>query len=98
MKTDPFKVACYKWQRDNFAESQHYMETWEDTRFFCPNCGEKTVWVEGSPGDYYVGPSYLCSSCSHGFNLPSETGDFSANEQDKQRLAAIRASLNKPTP
>jgi hypothetical protein len=36
----------------------------------CPHCGEKQVWVDTGPGDYYEGESYFCLGCERHFTLP----------------------------
>lgn len=41
------------------------MSKWFLSDYFCPNCGKKTVYDERDGGDYYVGCTYLCTSCLH---------------------------------
>jgi hypothetical protein len=40
------------------------------TDYFCPQCGNKSVWVEDSEGDYYEGPQFICTHCESSFRLP----------------------------
>lgn len=37
---------------------------------FCPECGANNVWIEDSPGDYYVGAEHRCGDCTSEFYLP----------------------------
>ena len=46
-----------------------YEEKYILSELFCPYCGERDVWIEDSPGDYYVGPSHKCLSCDEEFYL-----------------------------
>jgi transposase-like protein len=39
------------------------------TTLFCPSCGKQTVWNEDDPGDYYVGETYVCTSCDSHFTI-----------------------------
>ena len=71
--------------------SHKYPEKWAETDLFCPECGNQTVYVEQSGGDYYVGVEYLCAGCGASFFLPTGV-NISDNEQDKQRLVHIRAN------
>lgn len=74
----------------NQYPKHHYITEFDKTSFFCPNCGNKEVWVEGE-GDYYVGPTYLCTSCKEKFYLPSETSKCDDREQQiiRQLLCGI---------
>lgn len=44
---------------------------YNETEYYCPNCGEKSVFNEDGDGDYYLGVQFLCVSCDHTFYLPS---------------------------
>ncbi len=57
---------------------------------YCPACGVKACWVERGPGDYYVGPQYICVECGGQWNLPNGVEDASKYKYDKQRLAQLR--------
>ena len=35
----------------------------------CPNCGALSVWCDSSEGDYYVGPTYVCTECRHTWTM-----------------------------
>ncbi len=48
---------------NEYTGRHHYIENFEKTKYFCPNCGCQDVWEEQSPGDYYVGAEYICSIC-----------------------------------
>ena len=67
----------------------HTIESeWLNTNIYCPNCGKKEVWRENDGGDYYLGESYLCISCEHGFNEPNIS--YCIDELDKQRLEQLK--------
>ena len=40
------------------------------TGLFCPLCGKQPVLVEDSEGDYYDGPTHLCTICGETFRGP----------------------------
>lgn len=42
----------------------------QKTDYFCPNCGEKTVYQSLGEGDYYEGPAHYCRACSFQFTMP----------------------------
>lgn len=54
---------------NEYPPTHHYIDDYKLTEFFCPNCGKKSVWEEGSYGDYYVGPGMICTSCKSSFTL-----------------------------
>ncbi len=60
--------------------------TYDPTYFYCPNCGEKKVYTEHGPGDYYVGTIHICIACAHGFYLPELPRDFSSGYSTDQQL------------
>src|SRR5208282_1311777 len=67
-------------------------ERWELSELFCPNCGKRgCVWCEDDPGDYYVGPDYLCMACSTVFEMPSMTV---AGLIDRAKISALMAPVN----
>ena len=47
-----------------------FHEEVEQTDLHCPECGQKTVYVEVGLGDYYQGPTYYCKECKNGFTMP----------------------------
>jgi hypothetical protein len=51
------------------------------TNWFCPACGKKTVWTEDGEGDFYRGPTTVCSSCGGSMCWP-ETGSDQDNKPD----------------
>lgn len=65
----------------------------ESTEYFCPSCGKQTVWVETGEGDYYVGPSYYCTSCCAMFNLSG--GPISVNRDDMAPYRGVVEQLRK---
>jgi hypothetical protein len=78
----------------NGKYSHEYPESWEKTELFCPACGKREVHEEQSEGDYYLGTWFLCAACGAGFHLPTHPEPRPMNEQDQQRLAAIRDTSN----
>lgn len=77
--------------------SHEYTESWEKTELFCPACGKREIHEEQDYGDYYVGTWFLCAACGAGFHLPTHPEPRPMDEQDQQRLAAIRDTSN-PAP
>jgi len=55
----------------NYFGSLNRTITFELTNYYCPNCGKKEVWTDNGPGDYYEGPTFLCTNCQNAFTLPS---------------------------
>lgn len=55
-----------------FENSHHYIKEYlqcSDAKF-CPQCGvEGLLWTENSEGDYYLGPSTICTNCAHSFTI-----------------------------
>ena len=55
---------------------------WISTEYFCPFCGNKSVWMDNDEySDYYTGPAYVCLSCAADFCLPHyaiQTGEYNA--------------------
>jgi predicted RNA-binding Zn-ribbon protein involved in translation (DUF1610 family) len=48
-----------------------HSEIFSLTDYFCPHCGNKSVW-EGSDNDYYRGVDYACKDCGGKFEHPCE--------------------------
>jgi len=65
-------------------------EYYETTEYYCPKCGNKTVWVEvdDDGGDFYVGLEYVCTTCPTTFCLPhlEDTTDGGYAESLAQKL------------
>lgn len=84
------------------VETHHYMEPWEKSPFYCPACSHATVWRRTDGGDYYAGELFLCTrqECGARFYLPNGAEPGPRNEQDLQRLSALRspATLQSPPP
>lgn len=79
-----------------YERGHSYFETWERANCFCPNCGHKETWRDTSEGDMDVGPEYLCWRCSAIFYLPNGIQTpYAGDWQNKQRLEAIRASVER---
>ncbi len=71
-----------------FKAGHSYTFTYKkDKDLFCPQCGQKEVWVEQGEGDYYFGESHLCISCKHDFTLQ---GPYEIKEPYDQILTAIK--------
>lgn len=69
--------------------SRSYDEPWEQTTYYCPNCGQNHVWNRSDGGDYYVGELFLCLNCEfewHWPNEPSKAEDY----QSEQRIRELR--------
>lgn len=56
---------------ENYFGSINHTRTFELTKYYCANCGKKEVWSDNSAGDYYEGPTFLCTSCENAFTLPT---------------------------
>ena len=82
-----FDVGYYS--QGKFSHS--YRETWEPLpELFCPACGEKRVWHDTAPGDYYCEEWYMCAACGAGWYMPGGVDrEKRTCEQGKQRFAAI---------
>lgn len=77
LKVTPSKTAG-EWE---FFEERH-----------CPGCGHRGVWCETGPGDYYVGPTYACTSCSQSGVM----WDTSTNSVPAEVFAALKAAEPAP--
>lgn len=69
-------------------------EDWLSMDFYCPNCGEREVWYQDGPGDFYVGEQHICGACGVCFTIQGPYPIDPANgesEADRQRLAVIRS-------
>jgi transposase-like protein len=72
-----------------YEAGHSYVERWELSKMYCPNCADGCVWVERGEGDFYAGPQYLCTKCRHQFHLCD--GPMKAEGwQNQQRLEAIK--------
>ncbi len=54
-----------------YDNGHSYDFEYEKTDLFCPSCGKQTVWFESSEGDFYEGPTHVCTECTSSFTLPS---------------------------
>ena len=66
------------------------LSDWRKSSIFCPDCGEQEVWTEEGGGDYYQGPSHICTACSFGFTMPS--GRLHDDPQDQQLVEQLKAA------
>lgn len=58
-----------------YPGSRHYYHEYFLTDYHCMKCGEKTLWQENGPGDYYLENTMYCSNCyhsSHSVAIPTE--------------------------
>ena len=81
----------------HYRAGHSYDEVWEPLEIYCPECGEQRVWRDTSEGDYYVGPTYLCSACGACGQILFDGARCSGSGEDdynQQRLVAIRAALH----
>lgn len=67
-----------------------YKFKYDETDSHCPNCGNKSVWVEHGEGDFYCGPTYLCISCNYAFYIPIEK---KAEYTEQQAIDQIKKEL-----
>ncbi len=59
------KIRTYR------KDETYYDQDAVDTAFFCPDCGKQTVVRTDSGGDYYVGETHYCETCTISFHIPS---------------------------
>lgn len=78
--------------RVKYEAGHSLSESWEPTEHHCPGCGTKDVWHDMSGGDYYVGERFLCRACGASFTM--QYVGPSQNNEDQQRLQAIRGASN----
>ena len=52
---------------------------WEEEDYFCPSCGEQTVF-SGGGDDYYFGQIHLYLNCDAAFYLPLAVREANDNE------------------
>ena len=65
---------------NEYPGSHHYIENYEKSEYFCIHCGAQEVWQEQSGGDYYCGPEYFCTACSHRFTMQGPNECKNINE------------------
>lgn len=56
--------------QDYFGRGNH-TKTYEKTNHYCPSCGKRETWTDNGAGDYYEGPTFLCTNCEIAFTLPT---------------------------
>lgn len=67
----------------NEFKTHHYVDDYEKTELFCPNCGKQEVWKNQSEGDYYDGPDFICSACGNDFTMHGPDRMTEKNELKK---------------
>lgn len=71
------------------------IELHKDDGLYCPLCGAKEVWIEGGPGDYYLGPDHYCGSCGAGFNLPCYSESNEVGQQMIDYVEPAKEEIKK---
>lgn len=93
METKTFDVNHYKHFINKPKEfSRKYSETWDKTIYFCPDCGENTVW-KSQYEDYYDGAKHICTSCGITFHLLAIYPINELSNADVQRLEQLRKDI-----
>jgi hypothetical protein len=73
-----------------------YVEPWKPTAYFCPCCGQKTVWNRCDGGDYYAGENFACIKCEAEWTWPNEPSPPHAGsaQEWKQRFTQLREAAD----
>lgn len=80
---------------NEYGNSHHYMESYSEVDFYCPECGKREVWMNDGSGDYYVGEDYICMACESIFYLPSIR---KADAHEKKKIEQIKTGVTfEPT-
>ena len=77
----------------NYRDPVQFTEEWAPLpALYCPACGQKSVWHETGPGDYYVEELHLCIACGSQFYLPGGICPQSTDPHDanNQRIRQFR--------
>lgn len=77
----------------NSNGGHHYKETFFESSYFCPSCGQKKLWMCVSGSDYYIGSEYVCTNCSKKCYL-DKAGDFAKESILRQLQTGV---TDKPT-
>lgn len=73
--------------------------SWDVGDYYCPNCGERTVYEENGEGDYYVGPDLICVLCSAAWTMqgPRTPDDYysdkPAADRQRERVRQIKEAV-----
>ena len=58
----------------------HLIEyNYDKINYFCPCCGEKTLYQESGAGDYYLGSTIVCTNCKiemYSAGLPEDADKY----------------------
>ena len=74
--------------RYSWGEQVH---TWVKSSVHCVWCGRvRGVWVEGPGGDYYDGPTYVCTSCGESFCVTSRGNAIGEMKQVIDQIKAVQ--------
>ena len=76
-----------------YPAGHSYETTFVECDEFCPNCGERKLWVEAGEGDYYLGPTFTCVACGGDYHI-SGSGP-PGQPHMKKRLADLRAAAEE---
>lgn len=82
----------------NEYPTHHYFNEYEKTELFCPHCGKQEVWEEQSPGDYYCGPDFICTSCAHNFSIQGPLEMFARNQIKQLEQLRTGVTFEPTTP
>lgn len=74
-------------------DGHHYLTEYLKEECFCPNCGQKGVWLEQGLGDYYLGSEYICVACAHSWTMQGP--DPISRENELVILEQLRSGITK---
>jgi hypothetical protein len=60
-----------------------WIEGYDRTEYYCPNCGSRGLFIECGGGDYYLGSRGVCLSC---YKSHHNAGDY-YNVEEKLKSA-----------
>ena len=69
-------------------KNHHYLRDWSLEDIYCPKCAKSgCVWSERGDGDYYCGPTHVCTNCRASFTIqgPNGCGDVYGKIIDQLR-------------
>lgn len=75
-----------------------YKTLWTHTQYYCMGCGKQTVYSDNHC-DFYVGYTFLCSSCGGRFNTDfNEESQYYAFELGVIRLEEEKHATDQARP